>query len=48
MEIYLAQGIIEGRLDYKAVFTNPKLKQFKEDVDMILVASGNHDKIVTL
>ena len=48
MKIYLVMGIEEGRLDYKAVFSNSKLLSLKEDVDMMLIADGFQDKIVPL
>lgn len=48
MALYLAQGIEEGRLDYKTVFTNPKLAGLKDDVDAMLIADGHDDKIVPL
>ena len=48
MALYLAQGIEEGRLDYKAVFTNPKLLPLKGDVDAMLIADGFQEKIVPL
>lgn len=48
MALYLALGIEEGRLDYKTVFTNPKLAPFKSDVDMMLIADGFGNLIVPL
>lgn len=48
MALYLAQGIEEGRLDYKAVFSNPKLLPLKEQVDAMLIADGFQNKIVPL
>lgn len=48
MALYLAQGIEEGRLDYKAVFSNTKLSQLKNDVDAMLIADGHQDKIVEI
>lgn len=43
MAAYLALQIGKGKLDYKAVV---KLySQFKNDIDMILVADGYHDLI---
>lgn len=48
MSIYLVMGIEEGRLDYKAVFSNPKLLPLKDNVDMMLIADGYQDKIVPL
>lgn len=38
MVAYLAMRIEQGKLDYKAVTT--LYSQFKEDIDMILVADG--------
>ncbi|WP_438348930.1 hypothetical protein ACP8HI_25655 [Paenibacillus sp. FA6] len=40
MALYLAQGIEEGRFDYKVVFTNSKLIPLKDDVDAKLIADG--------
>lgn len=48
MALYLAQGIEEARLDYKSVFTNPKLVPLKDDVDAMLIADGHQDKIVEI
>lgn len=48
MALYLAQGIEEGRLDYKAVFSNPKLKGLKEQVDAMLIADGFQHLIVEI
>lgn len=48
MALYLTQGIEEGRLDYKTVFTNPKLAPLKDDVDAMLIADGYQKKIVPL
>ena len=46
MALYLADGIEEGRLDYATVMSNPRLSQFKEAVDLILIADGKQDLIV--
>lgn len=48
MAAYLALGIEEGRLDYVAVMTNPRLSQFKTDVDLILIADGFQNLIVEI
>lgn len=48
MALYLVQGIEEGRLDYKLVFSNSKLLPLKEDVEMMLIADGYQDKIVPI
>jgi hypothetical protein len=48
MALYLAQGIEEGRLDYKLIFTNPKLVPLKDQVDAMLIADGFQEKIVPL
>jgi hypothetical protein len=48
MALYLCQGIEEGRLDYKTIFTNPKLAPLKDSVDAMLIADGFQDKIVPL
>lgn len=46
MAAYLALGIEEGRLNYAAVVTNPRLSRFKADIDVILIADGFGDLIV--
>lgn len=46
MAVYLAQRIMEGKLDYKAVVT--KYPQYKNDIDSILVAEGRQDLIVAV
>jgi hypothetical protein len=48
MALYLVMGIEEGRLDYKAVFSNSKLLPLKDDVDMMLIADGFQHLIVPL
>jgi len=48
MSLYLAQGIEEGRLDYKEVFTNRHLVQLKESTDAMLLADGFGNLIVPL
>lgn len=48
MALYLAKGIEEGRLDYKTVFTNPKLASLKGAVDAMLIADGFQEKIVVI
>jgi len=45
MAVYLAMRIEAGKLDYAAVIT--KYPQFKEDIDLILVADGKQDLIAT-
>ncbi|MGM0971696.1 MAG: hypothetical protein ACQEW2_02430 [Bacillota bacterium] len=44
MAAYFAMRIEDGKLDYTAVVT--KYPQFKEDIDLILVADGKQDLIV--
>jgi len=46
MAAYLALGIEEGRLEYTAVVTNPRLSRFKTDIDLILIADGFGNIIV--
>lgn len=46
MAAYLALQISKGNLDYVAVTTHPTWKQFKEDIDAILIADGKEDLIV--
>ncbi|WP_317942094.1 hypothetical protein [Sporosarcina saromensis] len=48
MALYLADGIEQGRLDYKQVFSNPKLLGLKDDVDLMLIADGYGKKIVPI
>jgi hypothetical protein len=48
MALYLASGIENGRLDYRTVFSNPKLASLKVAVDAMLIADGFEDKIVAL
>ena len=45
MAAYLAMRIEEGKLHYSAVVA--KYPQFKEDIDLILVADGKQDLIVS-
>lgn len=44
MVVYLAQRIMDGKLDYKAVVT--KYPQYKTDIDAILVAENKEELIV--
>ena len=44
MAAYFAMRIMDGKLDYKAVVT--KYPQFKEDIELILVAEGEQDLII--
>ena len=46
MAAYLTMQIMKGNLDYVAVTTHPTWKQFKDDIDAILVAEGKEDLIV--
>lgn len=48
MALYLAQGIEEGRLDYKAVFSKERYLPLKSDVDAMLIADGREDLIVPI
>lgn len=43
MAAYFAMRIMDGKLDYKAVTT--KYPQFKDDIELILVAEGKQDLI---
>ncbi len=45
---YLAMRILGDHLDYKMVFTKETFKQFKEDVDTILILEGRQDLIVEI
>lgn len=38
MAVYFAEAIIEGRLDYQAIFAISVYKRYKADVDAILAA----------
>lgn len=46
MAAYLAMRISQGKLDYVAVTT--LYPQFKNDIDLILVAEGKQDLIVEI
>lgn len=46
MAAYLAKGIIEGRMDYQAVFSISLYQRYQEAVDAILIAEGKQDLIV--
>ena len=48
MAMYLAKGIIKGRLDYLSVFSRPIYLQSKDAVDDILTAEGIQDLIVPI
>lgn len=48
MALYLAKGIEEGRLDYKAVFSMTRWASLKEAVDAMLIADGFQNKIVNI
>ena len=48
MAAYLAMRIEAGKLEYKAVFSQTRFSQYKDDVDVILVADGKQDLIVTI
>lgn len=48
MAAYLAMRIEAGKLDYKSVFSQTRFSQYKDDVDLILVADGKQDLIVAL
>jgi hypothetical protein len=45
MAAYLARGIMEGRLNYSAVFSISLYTKYKADVDAILVAEGRQELI---
>ena len=48
MAFYLCEGLEEGRLDYKLIFSNPKNLRLKADVDAMLVYDGRQDLIVPI
>lgn len=43
MVLYMTMRIIDGKMDYKVVVT--KFPQYKEEIDLILIAEGRHDLI---
>ena len=45
MAVYFAYAIIEGRMNYEAVFSISIYKRYQDDVDSILVAEGKEDLI---
>jgi hypothetical protein len=45
MALYLAKQIMEGKMDYVAVFSRKTFQPYKEDVDDILTAEGKQDLI---
>lgn len=46
MAMYIALKILQGRVDYEAVFSFSLYKQYQDDVDAILIAEGREDLIV--
>lgn len=48
MALYLADGIEEDRLNYYAIFSQPRYQTLKPTVDAMLVADGYQDKIVPI
>lgn len=45
MAAYLAKAIMEGRMDYEAVFAISLYVRYQNDVDAILTAEGRQDLI---
>ena len=45
MAPYFANAIIEGRMQYEAVFAITLYKRYQDDVDAILTAEGKEDLI---
>ena len=45
MAAYFAMAIIEGRMDYEAVFSVPLYQRYQDEVDAILVAEGKESLI---
>lgn len=46
MAIYVANQILEGKIDYKKFFSYNLYKKYQTEVDAILTASGRADLIV--
>lgn len=45
MAAYFAVAIIEGRMNYEAIFAIPVYQRYQDEVDAILVAEGREDLI---
>ena len=45
MAMYIAIKIMEGKVDYKAVFDFPLYQKYQDEVDAILIAEGKQDLI---
>ncbi len=45
MAVYFAYAIMEGRMDYEAVFAISLYRRYQDEVDAILTAEGKHDLI---
>lgn len=46
MAMYIAQKILEGKQDYKYVFSISVYQRYQDDVDAILIGEGRQDLIV--
>ena len=45
MAAYFAMRIIQGKLTYEKVMSVPMYRQFKEEIDAILIAEGYENLI---
>lgn len=45
MAAYFAMRIIQGKLTYEKVMSVPLYRQFKPEIDEILIAEGHEDLI---
>lgn len=48
MAIYLAMRIMDGAMDYAAIFNQTRFQKYKADVDAILAAENKQDLIETI
>lgn len=45
MALFMAKKIIDGTMDYAAIFNFSLYKRYQDDVDTILIAEGREDLI---
>lgn len=48
MAMYMAEKILQGKQNYKNIFSISIYKKYQADVDAILIAEGREDLIVTI
>ncbi len=48
MSIYLTLRIMDGAMDYAAIFNQTRFQKYKADVDAILAVENRQDLIVTI